>query len=53
MAEAVRQRYAIATGQSPAKDPPKTSRPGFKKGGVAYRNTGGALYKKGGKASKR
>lgn len=47
MAEAVRQRYALATGQGLVKAPSKTPSPGMAKGGKVKGN-----YSKGGSSKK-
>jgi hypothetical protein len=52
MSEAVRQRYKLATGKG-LDSAPKGKSPGAAKGGAVRKSTGGAVYGKGGKASKK
>lgn len=47
MSKDCRQHYQLATGESLASDPPKTSNPGFKKGGRVGAFKKGAQNKSG------
>lgn len=50
--QAVRQRYRLGTGGGEQSAPAKTANPGFKRGGMAKKQAGGQVYRKGGKSSK-
>lgn len=52
MADAVRQRYGLATGKGLDSPPPKTSNPGFAKGGKVGAAKGGKMPMPSGKSSK-
>lgn len=53
MSEAVRQRYALATGKGLTQQPSKAGSPGYAKGGTVRKGAGGSVYGKGGKTSKK
>lgn len=53
MSDACRQHYKLATGKGLDAAPAKGSgTPGFKKGGPVRKQSGGSMYKSGGKAKR-